>query len=380
MSSSQRTWGLRLAGVLCALLVLVRGPKWAVSYDAPSHFRGDFSMQERALRSVERRVASLHAARFGQSDATFEGEWLIVAYLGSALTAGHVARAYPSLRPRAVALLRTIADGLLTPRVRAFDRGQWSGEDPLDGLGGPHSHLAWVGYSNVAFSVLRRFDPEGPHAARNDALTAHLVRHYEAAGDAGLVLTYPGNLFPADNAVAVASIALHGRATGTDHSRVLRRFGETLRQRYVEPRSGLLYQRLDPDTLRPVDTPRASGTAYSAWFLAYADPPLARTLYEATARMHRTALGFGAIREHPDGSWRADLDSGPVLFGVGVSPSGFALAASRMHGDEARFTSLYATAQLFGMPARVDGATTYVAGGALGDALLSAAVTARGDL
>ena len=42
--------------------------------------------------------------------------------------------------------------------------------------------------------------------------------------------------------------------------------------------------------------------------------------------------------------------------------------------------SLHATAQLFGMPARCEGATTYGAGGALGDALLSAATTARGDL
>lgn len=87
-------------------------------------------------------------------------------------------------------------------------------------------------------------------------------------------------------------------------------------------------------------------------------------------------LGFGTILEHAEGGAGADVDSGPVVAGFGVSATGFAIGASRAHGDRDAFAALYATAHLFGAPFDENGRRTYATGGPLGDAILFAMLTA----
>jgi hypothetical protein len=62
--------------------------------------------------------------------------------------------------------------------------------------------------------------------------------------------------------------------------------------------------------------------------------------------------------------------------GFGVSATGFALGASRAHGDREVFTALYATTHLFGAPFDERGKRTHATGGPLGDAILFAMMTA----
>jgi hypothetical protein len=86
------------------------------------------------------------------------------------------------------------------------------------------------------------------------------------------------------------------------------------------------------------------------------------------------------VLEHPasydEHSGRADIDSGPVVFGFGVSATGFAIGASRANDDRDAFAALYATAHLFGAPFDEAGARTFATGGPLGDAILFAMLTA----
>ncbi|MCP4808514.1 MAG: hypothetical protein GY913_18850 [Proteobacteria bacterium] len=70
-----------------------------------------------------------------------------------------------------------------------------------------------------------------------------------------------------------------------------------------------------------------------------------------------------------------DIDSGPVLLGIGVSPTGFGLAGARLHGDEAAYERSLRTARLFGLPVPWNG-RTYLTGGGLGNAILLAMATA----
>jgi len=92
-------------------------------------------------------------------------------------------------------------------------------------------------------------------------------------------------------------------------------------------------------------------------------------------------LGFGFVREYPRHmAGQGDIDSGPVLFGYGVSPTGFALEDARMYGDRAYFRKLYATAHLFGAPTVSRKRVNFTTGGPLGNALLFAMLTAPRDL
>jgi hypothetical protein len=116
----------------------------------------------------------------------------------------------------------------------------------------------------------------------------------------------------------------------------------------------------------------------AAYFASFASPELSRRLHEALLAGERRLFGFGAIREHARGhSGPGDVNAGPIVFGVSVGATGFALGSARANGDRELFTRLHRTANLFGVPVTTGSGLRYAAGGLLGDALLLAMLTAR---
>jgi hypothetical protein len=144
-------------------------------------------------------------------------------------------------------------------------------------------------------------------------------------------------------------------------------------------RSGYLVQRVRTGTCTPADAPRGSGTAIASYFISFADPALSRRLFEALRNEGRTcAFGFCGIREYAAGfHGKGDVDAGPMMMGVSVGATGFALGAARAHGDADLYRELYRSAHLAGIPVSSHGTTKFVAGGALGNALLLAMLTAN---
>src|SRR5262249_4433872 len=153
------------------------------------------------------------------------------------------------------------------------------------------------------------------------------------ASPTGLIETYPGEAYPTDVAAVAAAIAVHGRATGADHREVIARWAERVRSVQIDRASGLVIQRMGAADGRAHDAPRGSGTGLAAYFAGFADRSVAALLAEGLFRHESTLLGFGAIREYAEGHGGAgDIDSGPVILGVSVSATGFALAPARVYG------------------------------------------------
>jgi hypothetical protein len=63
------------------------------------------------------------------------------------------------------------------------------------------------------------------------------------------------------------------------------------------------------------------------------------------------------VREWPAGEEHpADIDSGPIVAGMGAAATGFGIGASRAIGDDATHRALLRTEQLGRLVARADGA------------------------
>ncbi len=87
-------------------------------------------------------------------------------------------------------------------------------------------------------------------------------------------------------------------------------------------------------------------------------------------------FGFGGIREYADGfSGSGDVDSGPVIAGVSVAATGFALSLARTPAHREVFGRLMRTTTLFGVPASHGDAALFASGGPIGNALLLAMLT-----
>ena len=344
--------------------------------------------EQETWRAYADSVARTALARSGPSafhtgSARFDGEWAVVTAQMSVLSLTQVVRAHPALRARYLPAIHAACDSLADPAIYTFGAEAWD-EEPLSHASSLRGDHAYLGYAALALGAARRVDPEGfAHAALHDALVGSLARHLEPR-EHGVLSTYPGEAYPADESAVIASIALHASLTGVDRSALVARMARTYRERFVDEESGWLAQSVDPETGAPRDGARASGTAISAYFWSFADPELARELASAVLREGRAGLlGFGGIREHPRGtSGGGDIDSGPVLLGVSVSATGFGIAAARIAGDRDATLALSRTAWLFGVPvdrSADDGADAraWLSGGPLGNALLLAMLTAE---
>jgi hypothetical protein len=356
----------------CAAIV----PRAFCGRDAGAFYAGERATQEALAAEVAATVrAGVSAGSFSTGGALFDAEWALVSYQMAALGLGQLILEHPEARGAYLGVIEQCAEHLLDPGATAFGAAKW-GEPGLSALGSRNGH-AYLGYVNLALSMLSLLDPGNQFAGVNEQLTEALARRMRDAPH-GLIETYPGEAYPADVAAVVGSIGLFDRARGADHGDVIRRFAEQARARHREPGSGLLHQTLDARTGDAVAPPRSSGTAIAAYFLSFADPALARELFEAIAARQRAALlGFGAVREYPAGiDGPGDVDSGLVVLGVSISATGFSLAGARLFGHEALFTELYRTAELFGVAVTRPSGTRFMSGGPLGNAILLAMLTA----
>lgn len=359
---------------LVALLAFVLGvgivPHRICERDARAYFDGEpgaaLALASSVARWTER---DLRPASFATGSRRFDGEWLFGTHMMAAMGFGQVVLDHPEERTRSLERMERSLDAMLAPEARAFDREGWNGEDALASTRG---HVAYLGYAGLALALHRRLRPSSRFAEMDDRIAAALASRIEASAT-GFVETYPGEVYPVDNAAALAAVALHARATRRPPPAALAKGIAALKARAIDPESGLVVQVVALADAAPRDAARASGTALASYFLAYADAELSRSLWLALEKNQlRTVLGFGAVLEGSSG----DIDSGPVVLGFGVSATGFALGASRIHGDREAFAALYATAHLFGAPFDDGDARTHATGGPIGDAILFAMTTA----
>lgn len=369
---------LRLILALAAFAgTLLTFPGWWCGRDAGAWFAGDFERQRDLARAVGAQIGGgLGAKDFFTGSGLFSGEWLFGTYLMAGIGFCQLVQAHPETGQEfAPHIERCIAE-IASPRIAEFDTRSWD-RAALEDLDGERGHAAYLGYFNFLLGLYREIAPGNRFVALNDRITRALERRF-AASPNGFIETYPGEWYPVDNAPALASLALRRNFATASRGAPIDGWIENYRRRAVDPATGLLIQALTPAGA-PADAPRGSGTALAAFFFRRDLAPIGRELYAALRRELAVELaGFGAMREYPRGqTGRGDIDSGPMVWGLGFSASGFALGGARIHGDAVGFRRLWASAQFGGAPVTMEGRRQFVTAGPLGNAILLAMVTAK---
>jgi hypothetical protein len=349
-----------LLGVLCALGLKI-GSGYVTGQDAaqkknsaPANstaealYRGDAKAQkalaDKVIADINR---GINASSFQTGNAQFNGEWAIGSYQMAVLGLGQVILAHPQLRDQYVPLMEQSVERLLTPENNRFGTEAWQ-ENGLSSLDSANGH-AYLGYTNLALSMLRLHKPDNRFSQINDQLTEALVRRLTKAPH-GMIETYPNEAYPADLAAVIGSIGLYDRATGKNHQALLAKLMLQFRQNLIDPKTGLVFQAVDASSGTPVDQPRSSGTALSAYFLSFANPEAAKVIFRGIpAKQKISLLGLVGIREYPQGqSGQGDIDSGPLVMGASSSATAFSLGAARLAGDKKLYRDLYQTIKFLG--------------------------------
>jgi len=347
--------------------------------DAAAWLAGDLEVEDALARTVASDLArGVTAADFQTGSSRFDGEWSLVTTQMAVLGLAQVVDRHPERRATYAPLLERAGRRLVAPSLYRFGAEAY-GEDPLgaSALASDSGH-AYLGYGALALGMVRRVSPHTSLATAHDALVAALGRRLSRA-PRGLIETYPGESYPADVAAAAGAIGLHARVTGRRAPVDFGAWSSRFRETAIDRASGLLVQSADAETGATRDSGRASGTALAIYFLSFVDRRLSHELYRAlVASCGTSVLGFGAIREYPLGrGGGGDIDSGPVIAGLGLSASGFAIGGARIHRDRDTFVGLVRSASFFGVPVARNGGAHYLAGGRLGNAILLAMLTAE---
>lgn len=212
----------------------------------------------------------------------------------------------------------------------------------------------WLSHFNL---ILGAADAMGPcadleqHRAVSEALRKrslddafHHVRSY-----ANLA-----HRWPADQTATLASLHRHDAAHGTDWSAdATQPWRAYVLEHAMDKKFGLPWSEV---TLadKTSKLPRGCALSWQTRYLNEVDPKLARTWWEAFRGQYWVEhLGMGGLREWPPGvEHKGDIDSGPIVQGVGAAATALGIAAARVMGDERSAAALERTALLVGSVSR----------------------------
>lgn len=225
-----------------------------------------------------------------------------------------------------------------------------------------------------------------PPASRPAAELERYERDSVALGDAfdasatPFLAAYPGQAWPVDSVVAIASLALYDKVRTPRFAPTVTRWVAGAAAR-VDAATGLLPHTADVDTGTGTSGARGTSQSIINRFLPEIDPVFSSAQYERYRSLFLSApLGIGpAVREYPKGvDGPADVDSGPLPLGISLSATVVTVGAAKVHGDESLADGIAQFGDLAGLPLDTFSSRRYALGVLpVGDAFLAWSKSAR---
>ncbi len=361
---------LPLPGLVSAVRIDT-GREWQ---EAPSSSR-EFEYTRRHLRQS--------FDGYGTKDV-FVGEFAVVAlsHFAAGLMNVHVAE--PARDEEVISLLDEVVRRAKNPLVAP---SELANARPIDASVKLDDHNLYFSHLAVILGVRRlvacsdRRDTAACMADPDDALLSRIVAHLRARSLASPLHhapSYPGSeMWPADQAVTLLAFRIYDETHGTHLlDAPLEGFLSTMKK-HTDPSTGLFHSSVSPE-LDYATTPRGCATSWTTLYLAQVAPDVARAQYARyREHMRDDVLGFGGFREWPgDRARGADVDSGPIIFGVGMAATALALGPTRLFGDAERYATIRRSALTFGLPSWIP-SHGHLTAPVLGEAILFHGRTAR---
>lgn len=283
-------------------------------------------------------------------DGMIPGEWYLVSLSMAGIAAKNLGHSED---------LAWLTRRALDREIRAFDTEAWK-TDALETLDTAQGHAGYLGH----LGLLLALECSDANVALRHRVLGALERRY-ASSPTRLIETYPRMTWIPDNSVTLAAVAVGARCDGRDVP-----VREWLAAWPKDDATGLL--RFRPQS----KAPRASGAGWNSVYLHLVDPTVAREQYALAERtfLFDDVPGLAAWREYPRGiEGPGDVDSGPLIFGLSPSGTGFALAGATLYGSKAR-GGMLRTAEVAGITVPWGG-LHYLFAPLVGDAAVLAART-----
>lgn len=183
------------------------------------------------------------------------------------------------------------------------------------------------------------------------------------ASDKTYLESYKKLAWPADNVVAVASLSLMDRLESPVYKTFIEDWILEVQQK-LDTITGLIPHEVNFETETVFEGAKGSSQSLMLNFLIEIDPIFAQAQFEKyRAQFLDYRFGLLGIREHPKGKkGNADVDSGPVLLGIGGSASLVGQRTMALYNDIETTVGLRNSIESFGAAYTSDQQKIYVLG------------------
>jgi len=311
----------------------------------------------------------------------FQGEWALLSCSMYSMALCNLAFLYPDLREELAQEIQALIGRVLQKSYRQFDIDAWH-EDPLDSLLSENGHLWYLGHLNLMLTCYRLTGGDTRYDTLTHRISEALARRINL--DAAMIAqTYPGERYIPDNSVVLASLKNHDIAFGTQYRQLISKWRLSAEEKLIRNDTGTLVFAISPGAKLRSQS-RSSGVAFSLLYLFHADPEFCGQQYSKLKRAFGAWFlpavgrfpGAGALKENPDGAWKGDIDSGPVIFGFSPAGTGFGVGCTRAAGDRAFLSQMLVTAEIVGCSIDWNGQRHYLLAPLVGEAIMLASKTA----
>ncbi|MBI5835219.1 MAG: hypothetical protein HZB16_23175 [Armatimonadetes bacterium] len=244
--------------------------------------------------------------------------------------------------------------------------GREEGMAPFRGVSEPPGGVfaaGWTAWLQAeALSLVPAAARDAAEVARFEAGCRSLAAAFEAAATPYLQ-AYPARSWPCDSVVAMAALCAHDRLLAPRYGATVARWRRLIESR-LDPATGLLPHEADWPSGACLTGARGSSQALLLRFLPAVDPAWARRDYARFRALFAGGpAGLPGVREYPRGErGPMDVDSGPIVGGVGAVASFAALGPALAQGDRALAEPLLQSLELLGAPYTWRGGKRYAFG------------------
>jgi hypothetical protein len=177
-------------------------------------------------------------------------------------------------------------------------------------------------------------------------------------------VSYYGSAWPADVLLCVSALKIHDKLFEPKYSGAIATWVEKIKQKLDQ--NGMIPHSVDPLTAAPVENARGSSLGLVLIFLHDLDRDFANEQF-ALYQKHfvDSRFGLAGIREYPQGtsgSGTRDIDSGPVIMGMGSAATIVGMRVMDVFGAQENAEALCNGVEAFGLPFKTDEKKTYLLG------------------
>ncbi len=216
----------------------------------------------------------------------------------------------------------------------------------LETLAEHGQHAVYLGWLNLALGCLQYLGGGETYAPLHRSLSEGLLRALIAARGRPL-RSFPFYSWTFDTIPCLVSLWLYDvHCRGARSAEAIGCHLRWSREQATHPETGLPYSEVDETDGKPRELPRGCDLSFRLCLLAQVDRTYAERLYRNYARAYWVERGWIAgFAEWPHGSssgWHisSDIDSGPLLQGIGLAATGFGVGTTSAFGDHWRLWRL----------------------------------------